>query len=278
MLTTVVIPVVVGLIVGVLSGLLGVGGGTIMVPALRLLFGMSPTAATATSLFAIIPTSISGVAGHLRNKTCFPKLGIAAGLGGACTSPLGVWLGSQAPGWAVMLAVSVVIAWSSYKMFRQAFRLPKNGAANKASGGNAPDDKAAAAAVAGITELSRAQLIKGFFIGLLAGGIAGFVGLGGGFLMVPLFVSVLGLSMKQTSGTSLIAVMILAIPGTITNAMMGNVEFVAGIAMVCGTIPGAFAGAKFSKRVPERTLRLLFGTFLLFCAALLVAKEFGILG
>lgn len=76
-------PALAGVFVGVMSGLLGVGGGTIMVPIFRLAFGMSPLASTATSLFAIIPTSISGVVAHARAKTCVPKLGLALGAGGA---------------------------------------------------------------------------------------------------------------------------------------------------------------------------------------------------
>lgn len=296
--SNIVIPVCIGVVVGVLSGLLGIGGGTIMVPVFRLLFGLSPVSATATSLFAIIPTSISGAVTHLRNKTCILKLGIAAGIGGACTSPIGVWLASMAPGWMVMAAVALVISFSSYKMFRKAIQLPAGGAkepiaaaapsaaaaaAPSAAATAAPDATATSGAAAasepiGLPELTREQLFKGFFIGLLAGLIAGFVGVGGGFLMVPLFISVLGLSMKQISGTSLIAVLILAIPGTIANAMMGNIDFLAGIAMVCGTIPGAVLGAKLIKFVPERALRFLFGGFLLVVAAVLVAREFGILG
>ena len=54
------VPALVGVLIGVASGLLGIGGGTVMVPIFRLAFGMSATMSTATSLFAIIPTSISG--------------------------------------------------------------------------------------------------------------------------------------------------------------------------------------------------------------------------
>ena len=80
------IAVVVGLLVGVLSGLLGIGGGTIMVPIFRLGFGLSAIEATATSLFTIIPTSLSGCVTHIKNKTCIVPLGLAAGIGGAITS------------------------------------------------------------------------------------------------------------------------------------------------------------------------------------------------
>ena len=102
--------IIFGLFVGLCSGLLGIGGGVIMVPAFRLLFGMSALASTATSLFTIIPTSISGAISHLRNRTCIPKLGLALGIGGACLSPVGVLLAAHSPAWLVMLAAAAVMA------------------------------------------------------------------------------------------------------------------------------------------------------------------------
>ena len=74
-----VLPAIAGVAIGILSGLLGIGGGTVMVPIFRLAFGMSPVVSTATSLFAIIPTSISGAASHIRHKTCIVSLGVASG-------------------------------------------------------------------------------------------------------------------------------------------------------------------------------------------------------
>ena len=91
------ISLVVGFVVGVLSGLLGIGGGVFLVPIFKLGYLMEPMMCTATSLFTIIPTSISGAISRIRNKTCIPKLGIAAGLGGACMSPIGVWLATLSP-------------------------------------------------------------------------------------------------------------------------------------------------------------------------------------
>ena len=104
-----VVPALVGVLIGIASGILGIGGGTVMVPIFRLAFGMSATMSTATSLFAIIPTSISGAISHVKGKTCIPALGIAAGLGGACLSPVGVWLAQLSPDWLVMLAAALII-------------------------------------------------------------------------------------------------------------------------------------------------------------------------
>ena len=80
---------------------------------------------TATSLFTIIPTSISGAISRIRNKTCIPKLGIAAGLGGACMSPIGIWLATLSPEWAIMGVAALVLGYSAFTMFRKALAAPK---------------------------------------------------------------------------------------------------------------------------------------------------------
>ena len=307
-------PALAGVFVGVMSGLLGVGGGTIMVPIFRLAFGMSPLASTATSLFAIIPTSISGVVAHTRAKTCVPKLGLALGVGGAVMSPLGVWLASVSPGWLVICVAAVVIGFSAFKMFKKAVKCapaPRAGqaggntqaaagASNVASASSSaesaqPASSSAAAsqtACAGAASsrsitpkpvpdqpvLSRKQYLQGACIGLIAGLASGYVGVGGGFIMVPLMLAILDIPMSLASGTSLIAIIILAIPGVIEQGLLGNIDYLAGIAIVVGSIPGALVGARLVRVVPERQLRFIFGGFLLVAAVMLMLNEFGILG
>jgi uncharacterized protein len=302
--------VLAGVFVGVMSGLLGIGGGTVMVPLFRLAFGLSPVTSTATSLFAIIPTSISGVSAHLRGKTCIPKLGIALGLGGAVMSPIGVLLANISPAWLVMVVAALIIGFSAFKMFRKAAKMkpakaaaaaaatgePATAAASSSAGTAEPAAAAKPAAsetVAGKPvkpaapstpvipdppELGRREYLIGVGIGMIAGLASGYVGVGGGFIMVPMMLAILSIPMTLASGTSLIAIMILAIPGVIEQAVLGNINYLAGIAMVVGTIPGAVVGARLIKVIPERQLRFLFGCFLLVAAVLLLVKEFGILG
>lgn len=323
-----VVPALVGVLIGIASGLLGIGGGTVMVPIFRLAFGMSATMSTATSLFAIIPTSISGAISHVKGKTCIPALGIAAGLGGACLSPVGVWLAQLSPDWLVMLAAALIIGYSAINMFKKAFKLrpagqPAKGADAAASpsaqssgapegsrtevrvasatarisgtgetladlsatGGSsseapslASSGEPAASAPSDVVSLSRKQLLQGAAIGLVAGLASGYVGVGGGFIMVPLMLSIIGIPMRKASGTSLIAVMILAIPGVIEQAIIGNINYLAGIAVVVGSVPGAVLGARLVTKVPERALRILFGCFLIVAAVMLALNEFGIFG
>ena len=288
------VSLVVGLAVGVLAGLLGIGGGMLLVPAFKLGYAMDSLMCTATSLFTIIPTSVSGAISHIRNKTCLPKLGVAAGLGGACLSPLGVWLATLSPDWAVMGAAALIIAYSSVTMFRKALKAPKvprgagagaadaaakEAAAHAAAKEAAAEDRAAAIerAHAEAPAIGWREAAIGAAIGLFAGLASGYVGVGGGFIMVPLMLSLVGISMKQASGTSLIAVMLLAIPGTIEQGLLGNIDYMAGIAVAVGSIPGAVIGARLVRLVPERTLRFIFGGFLIVAAVVLVLNEVGVL-
>lgn len=273
---------VIGFFIGILSGLLGIGGGTVMIPIFRLGFGMEAIASTATSLFTIVPTSLVGFVTHIKNKTCIPKLGLAAGLAGACMSPFGVYLAHLSPSWAIMLAAALIIGYSSISMIVKAIRMPKiDKEACKAqrelprAGVSSSSQKTAPAPTTmTIPHLSGKQLAQGAGIGLVAGLASGYVGVGGGFIMVPLFASVLGVMMKQASGTSLVAVTILAIPGVIEQAFLGNIHYTAGIAIAIGSIPGAVVGATLIRYIPERTLRALFGVFLLFAAVIMAVNEF----
>ncbi|WP_337248361.1 sulfite exporter TauE/SafE family protein [Adlercreutzia caecimuris] len=266
---------VVGLLVGVLAGLLGVGGGMLLVPAFKLGYAMDSLMCTATSLFTIIPTSVSGAISHIRNRTCLPKLGIAAGLGGACLSPVGVWLAALSPDWCVMGAAALIIGYSAVTMFRKALKAPKGTTAVVAA-----EERIAAVqrARSEAPSIGWREMGIGAAIGLFAGLASGYVGVGGGFIMVPLMMSVLHVPMKLTSGTSLIAVMILAVPGVVTQAMLGNINWVAGIAVACGSIPGAALGARLIPKVPERQLRFLFAGFLVVAAVLLVVNQLNLWG
>lgn len=314
---TFIIAAIIGVIIGIFSGLLGIGGGTLMVPIFRLGFGMSAISSTATSLFTIIPTSLAGLITHVKNKTCIPKVGVLCGLGGACTSPLGVYLASISPSWAIMLAAAAIIGYSSCSMFRKAIRMPKiapqgesavtgkdlekeaekaarAAQAAQAAAAQAQAAQAAAAqgkgqptatkAAANATKtastpkeepfkLSVKKVALCLLIGLIAGIASGYVGVGGGFIMVPLFISLLGIMMRQASGTSLVAVTILAIPGVVEQGLLGHIDYIAGIAMAVGSIPGAVIGASLIRKVPERKLRFVFGAFLLISAVVLLFNE-----
>lgn len=259
-LALILISLAVGLGIGILSGMLGIGGGSVIVPIFSLGYGLSALQATATSLFTIIPTAIAGSIAHVRQRTCIVALAVVAGLGGACFSPLGVYLANLSPSWLVILAAAAIILWSSYKMLRKAFAAPKVPAAKEML---SPAPRT----------LPHKQLLQGFLIGCAAGLCAGYVGIGGGFLMTPLFMVILGVSMHHASGTSLMAIAILSVPGAIEQILLGNVLIWLGLAIAVGSIPGAAIGARLIKHISERHLRFFFGALLGLAALGMVCRE-----
>ena len=236
--------IVAGLIVGIFSGLLGIGGGTLMIPLFRLGFGLSAIVSTATSLFTIVPTSIAGCITHLKNKTCIAKIGLIAGVAGACTSPLGVLAATNSPDIAIMACAAIIIAYSAITMFRKAIKMPKRTDSDlsmratlqrfrmefadeaeempdgrqdsgertgQVQGAHVRETQAAPArttetAIAHEVQksvntleapMTTKRLLTGAAIGLVAGFASGYVDVGGGFLMVPLFISLLGITMAS---------------------------------------------------------------------------------
>lgn len=265
-MVSIFISVIVGILIGIFSGLLGIGGGTLLVPTLRLGFGLSAIVSTATSLFVIVPTSIAGAITHIRNKTCIPAIGIICGIGGAFSSPLGVYLASISPSISLMICAGIIIAYSAINMLIKAFSKPKKD--NRDDASTLSSDSA--------FMVDRATFVKAVIIGLVAGLASGYVGVGGGFIMVPMFVALLGMPMKKASGTSLIAVCILAIPGVIEQGILGNISYIAGMSLFAGCIPGAIVGAKLIKIIPEKALKLTFAGFLLVAAISLLINEFSV--
>ncbi len=282
-----VVAAIVGIGVGILSGLLGIGGGTIMVPLFRLVFGLDAIVAVATSLFTIVPTSLSGMSKHVRNKTSVVKIGIVCGLFGACFSPLGVLLANVSPAWLIMAATAVVVVYSATTMLSKALKKPKPGNSLTPVQSSSQKENPSWSVERNIeTEkksngssrlfrFSPKSFIETALIGMFAGFMSGYVGVGGGFIMVPLFIALLGIPMRLASGTSLTAVCILAVPGVVEQALLGNINFAVGIAMAIGTIPGAMIGAELVKRIRERMLRIIFACFMLVVAVILVLNEVG---
>lgn len=268
-----------GVVIGLLSGMLGLGGGTLMIPLLRLGYGLDAFMATATSLFAIIPTSLSGAITHLRNKTCVLKLGLVMGIAGAIMSPVGVNVAAVSPGWLIMVVTAVIIVYSAVTMLSKAIRMKPERAAQEERDERVDDSPARESISSAPSDgfafrMSAKNAAKGALVGIVAGFASGYVGVGGGFIMIPMMVSWLGVPMKLASGTSLVAIIILAIPGVIQQAVFGHIDYLAGIMLCVGAIPGAIIGARVAPRVPERTLRFIFSGMLAVAAIALVVNEF----
>ncbi|MCL2632536.1 MAG: sulfite exporter TauE/SafE family protein [Coriobacteriia bacterium] len=247
-----------GLGVGTLSGMFGVGGGTMIVPLLNLVLGVPMLNATSTSLFSIAPTSISGSYRHLRQGTVEVTPALMFGIPGAVASLLSASISGFLPEWVTTAGAVGVIAFSAFRMFREAAKKPI-------------DDSGRTAEMR-FSSKTAANLVTAA-IGAFAGFIAGIVGVGGGFIIVPFGMALLGYTMKEMSAISLLSIAIIAIPGIATHAYLGHIWYLYGIALVVGTIPGAAIGVWLIKKFEEKTLRLAFGCLLVLSGTLLLVNR-----
>jgi uncharacterized membrane protein YfcA len=99
-------------------------------------------------------------------------------------------------------------------------------------------------------------------VGAMAGLLSGLLGIGGGILMVPGFNQFVGLRLKETIATSLVCVGIFAIPGTVTHAVLGDINWRFAILLAVGVVPGARLGAAAAIRAERDRLRLVVALFL----------------
>jgi uncharacterized membrane protein YfcA len=110
-------------------------------------------------------------------------------------------------------------------------------------------------------------------VGLVAGIVSGLLGIGGGLVIVPALAGWLGMPLKRAVGTSLVAVVVLVIPGTVVHSVLGHVDVAIFLSLVVGSVPGARLGAAFALGARERTLRLIVGAGLLVIAVLYAVDQ-----
>jgi uncharacterized protein len=244
-----ILTLLVGVGTGILSGMFGVGGAVVSTPAIRAL-GATPLEAVGSTLPSILPSSISGTLRYLREGLVRTRVAVWVCVFGVPASVAGSLLSGVVPGGGhvLMLATAALVGFTAY---RTAF--PK-------------------ASIEIATDMHE-DLWRLALIGLGAGGLSGLLGVGGGILMVPLFSAWLGIPLKETVATSLACVGVFAIPGTITHALLGHIDWAFAIPLCIGVIPGARIGAHMTIAASDRTLRLSVGFVLAAIAAIYAIGE-----
>lgn len=252
-----------GLFAGILSGLFGIGGALITTPALRLVMRAPALIALGTTLPAVIPTALAGAviyrkAGQLDSEVAFlvAPYGILGALGGATAT---AW----ASGSALMLATAALVAAAAFWLLRN-----PSAAGVSSPEGHGPEPALPRSPVPW-SPFGRRCLA----IGLAAGGLSGLLGLGGGLILVPAFVLLLHLPMRTALGTSLLAIVVLAVPGTVVHACLGHVDWVLAAGLAAGGAIAGCLGARLAIRATDAALRTAMSVFLLCVAAAYAANE-----
>jgi uncharacterized protein len=242
-----------GALIGLALGSLGAGGSILTVPILVYAMGAPVQTATGTSLAIVGLNALAGAIMHLRRRRALPRTGLAfaaSGLPGALT---GAWVNHHVRGDLVLVLFACMMVVVSVGLLRRY--------AARAS---------AAPFVEHYTPGGWARLGA---IGLVVGLLTGFFGVGGGFLIVPALVLVLGLPMTLAVGTSLLAIALNAFWGLLGHLQFGTLDVPLTAVFVAGGLLGLVLGGRLAGRLPERQLRLSFAALVLAIAIYTFARS-----
>jgi uncharacterized membrane protein YfcA len=260
-----------GAIIGFMSGLLGVGGGFLMTPFLMMI-GIPPTVAAASDTNAIVATSASGVAAHFRLKNVDLRMGAVCLTGGLCGSAIGVQLIKllRATGSADLLITFMYIfvlcgvggftLRDSLKKLRRGVLEPR---AKKAHRKYLPLDRLPLQMEFARSGVKHSVLVP-FFLCSMVGIMTAVMGVGGGFIMVPMMVYLLRMPAHVAVGTDLFQILFTCIGVTLMQAATNHtVDVVLAILIAAGSTIGAQIGARVSKRLRGEQLLIVLGVLAL---------------
>jgi hypothetical protein len=225
--------------IGLGLGLFGVGGSSVATPVLSLL-GVPGLAAIASPLPATIPSALVAARPYLRDGTARPKAAGWTLLGGIPATIVGALLSHVIGAGPLLVLSGLVLVIVGVRVIR-----PIHDDARAVGTQRRQNRPLLVAAAAGV----------GLFTGLLANG--------GGFLLVPMYLLVFGLRMRQAVGTSLLVVAVLSIPTLITHWALGHIDWTVAAAFGAGLLPGGAIGSHFARRFAGPWVRKAFGYFLI---------------
>lgn len=237
-----------GALVGLLFGVFGVGGSSFATPVLALL-GVHGVVAVASPLPATLPAALAGAWGYLRRRECHCRVAAWSIAGGLPATVGGALLSGVVGGRVLLVASGVVLAIVGVRVLRPL-----------------SDDQRAA----GVSRRRPAVVVTAAAgVGLLTGMLAN----GGGFLLVPLYLLVLGLGMRQAAATSLPVIAALTVPTLVAHWALGHIDWPVAGAFAAGAVPGALAGGRLAARLAGPAVRKGFGLVLVSFAAYFIAVQ-----
>jgi len=248
--------ILVGAAAGVFAGLFGIGGGIVIVPSLVLLAGFPLVEATGTSLAAILlPVGILGVLAYYRAKILDLRASALLAAGLLTSVVVGAWLANTLPVDLMrkfFAAFCLYVSWNFIDPVRRVRRWRGGEVAARPEPEGSP--RPSACALVGI--------------GLLAGVMAGMFGIGGGNIIVPLLTLALHYPAKRAIATSLGAILFpFGLPGVLYYHRAGTLDLAAAAWIALGLFLGTVIGARITIGLPSRTVKLLYGLFLVVVAA-----------
>jgi hypothetical protein len=239
-----------GLFAGILAGFLGIGGGTVLVPLLVAL-GRTPLQSVATSSLSIVITAISGSVQNWRMGYFSFKRVVGIGFPAVITAQIGAYLAELFSPYLLLAAFGLLLLVNVYLVeVRKRLTAREQQNLQEAAGETPTQDSGLKATVSRL------------FTGGTAGLLAGVFGVGGGVIMVPLQILLLGERIKTAIQTSLGVIVITAISATVGHAFRGNVLWAEGLLLGTGGLLGAQISTRILPKLPDHVVSLAFRSLL----------------
>ena len=260
-----------GGIVGLLSGMFGVGGGFLITPLLFFI-GIPPAVAVATGANQVVASSVSGVMAQVRRKAVDFRMGMVLLAGGIIGSACGVWVFAKlaAAGQVdlfVQLSYVLFLGLIGAMMLQESLRTM-----NRKRRPNAPVRRAHVHTWVHNLPFKMKFRASGLYISvlppMLVGAVVGFLaaimGVGGGFIMVPAMIYLLGMPTKVVVGTSLFQIIFVTAFTTLMHAVTSQtVDMLLALMLILGGVIGAQIGARLGLRLKAEQLRILLSLLVL---------------
>jgi hypothetical protein len=230
--------IIVGALIGLMSGLFGIGGSSIGTPILKMFFSLPALIALASPLPVTIPTAVAGTYNYWRKGLVRKDVVLWTTIGGLPGVVLGA-LGTRiVSGQWLMILTGLFLSFSGVQLIRKG--------------------KESCAAAFSPKRFNTIALLIGFAVGIFSGLLAN----GGGFLLVPAFILLLGLTPYEATSSSLVCAAFYAIPGTLVHWWLGHIDWKLVLGLSIGVFPASFLGSKLGLAVDEQRLKIGFGYFM----------------
>lgn len=269
--------VAIGMLVGFLSGLFGVGGGFLLTPLL-IFYGIPPAVAVSTQANQVLATSIAAVSSHWRDRLVDTKLGMLMLAGGMAGSTIGVGIFSLLKAFG-LIDTTVTVLYIVFLGVIGGLMAWESVVALRSGTGGDPGRRTRLRAWTRVLPMKRRfprsglyiSIIPPIAIGFFVGVLAAILGIGGGFILAPAMVYLLGVPTRVMIGTSLFQIIFLT--GYVTflqAAFNGTVDLILALVLMIGGVIGARYGTMAGRKLKAAQLRLLLAVLVLAIAGRLI--------
>jgi uncharacterized membrane protein YfcA len=238
-----------GLLIGLALGALGGGGSIVAVPALVYVAGQEPAAATTTSLLVVGTAAIVGMVGHARAGRVQFTAGAVVGVAGIGGSLAGSALNRSIDGDLLLVGFGLLVLVAAWRMVTGCPSCTRISEERAIAAADPPERAHNGVAVLARRRVDAAIALRVALVGTAVGFLTGLFGVGGGFVIVPALTLVLGFTMPQAVGTSLLVIAINTATALAVRLGTSGVEWSVALPFTIAALAGVLAGSSVAGRV-----------------------------